>query len=58
MTDIPEPPKSWNMQSAIEQIQRCQFECEGGPLENNVAWRWIVMTFSTQEPRTGAGSLD
>jgi len=52
------PVKPWNMQSAIEQIQKCQFKCEGGPLENNDAWRWIVMTYGVAEPRTAAGSLD
>jgi hypothetical protein len=31
---------------------------EGGPLENNDAWRWLVMTYGTQEPRTAAGSSD
>lgn len=38
------PVRPWNMLTAIEQIQKCRFECEGGPLENNDAWRWIVMT--------------
>lgn len=38
--------KPWDTQSAIEQIQSCKFECEGGPLENNDAWRWIVMTLT------------
>lgn len=52
------PVKPWNIRSAIEQIQKCQFECEGGPLENNDAWRWIIMTYGVEEPRTGAGSLD
>jgi hypothetical protein len=50
--------RPWNAQSAIAQIQSCKFECEGGPLENSDAWRWLVMTYGTREPRTGAGSLD
>jgi hypothetical protein len=33
---------NWNMQTALDQIQSCGFECEGGPLSNNVAWRWLV----------------
>lgn len=37
-----EPVKHWSMKSAIEQIQKCAFECEGGPIENNDAWRWLV----------------
>jgi hypothetical protein len=31
----------WNFQTAIEQIEKCDFECIAGPLENNVAWRWL-----------------
>ncbi|WP_374453786.1 hypothetical protein [Phenylobacterium sp.] len=27
--------------AAIEQIEKCAFECEGGPLANNVGWRWL-----------------
>lgn len=27
--------------AAIEQIEKCDFECEGGPLANNVGWRWL-----------------
>ena len=52
------PVKPWTAETAIEQIQKCGFECEAGPLENNDAWRWIVMTYGTREPRTAAGSLD
>lgn len=36
------PVKHWSMETAIAQIQKCAFECEGGPLENNDAWRWLV----------------
>ncbi len=36
------PVKEWSTQTAIEQIKKCDFECEGGPLANNDAWRWIV----------------
>lgn len=32
---------AWDNYSAIDQITKCQFECEGGPLANNVAWRWL-----------------
>lgn len=38
----PLPVQFWSMKSAVEQIQKCAFECEGGPLENNDAWRWLV----------------
>lgn len=43
------PVRPWTVQSAIEQIGKCRFECEGGPLENNDAWRWIVMTLAAQK---------
>lgn len=31
----------WNRDSALAQIEKCQFECIGGPIENNVAFRWL-----------------
>ena len=33
--------KHWSMDTALEQIRKCAFECEGGPLANNVAWQWL-----------------
>jgi hypothetical protein len=36
------PVKHWSMAAAIEQIEKCAFECEGGPLANNAAWCWLV----------------
>lgn len=36
------PINYWNMQAALEQIAKCQYECEGGHLESNDAWRWLV----------------
>ncbi|MBA8904853.1 hypothetical protein [Aminobacter ciceronei] len=36
------PVKHWSMATAIEQVEKCAFECEGGPLANNDAWRWLV----------------
>ena len=36
------PVKHWSMQTAIEQITKCAFECEGGPLAMNDAWIWLV----------------
>ncbi len=38
------PVKPWTIETAIEQVEKCGFEHEGGPLKNNDAWRWIVMT--------------
>lgn len=42
MNTLPQPVKHWSMKTAIEQIAKCGFECEGGPLANNDAWRWLV----------------
>lgn len=36
------PIHYWSMASAIEQIERCEFECEGGPIKNNDAWLWLA----------------
>lgn len=31
----------WTFNTAIEQIEYCGFECEGGPLTGNSAWQWL-----------------
>ena len=31
----------WTIETAIQQIEKCSFECEGGPLAHNDAWRWL-----------------
>lgn len=36
------PIKHWSMKSALEQVEKCDFECVGGPLRNNDAWRWLI----------------
>lgn len=41
MTDK-SPIKFWSMESAIKQIEKCKYECEGGPLANNDAWVWLA----------------
>ena len=33
--------KHWSIETALKQIRKCDFECEAGPLANNVAWRWL-----------------
>jgi hypothetical protein len=33
--------KHWSMATALEQIDACGFECEAGPLANNVAYQWL-----------------
>lgn len=33
--------KHWPIEAALEQIRKCDFECEGGPLANNIAWQWL-----------------
>lgn len=35
------PVSEFTLKTAVDQIESCSFECEAGPLENNVAWRWI-----------------
>lgn len=32
---------SYNVATAFAQIEKCAFECEGGPLANNTAYRWM-----------------
>jgi hypothetical protein len=42
---VPDPPEGdWMPDTVIAQIEKCGFECQGGPLENNVAWRWMKNT--------------
>lgn len=31
----------YSTKTAIEQIEKCSFECEGGPLTNNQGWAWL-----------------
>ena len=38
---VKQPTKHWSMKSAIEQIDKCAFECEGGPLSMNDAYIWL-----------------
>lgn len=33
--------KHWSIKTALEQIEACGFECEAGPLKNNVAYQWL-----------------
>lgn len=33
--------KHWSIETALEQIRACEFECIAGPLANNEAWRWL-----------------
>lgn len=34
-------PTEWTVATAFEQLEKCRYACEGGPLENNVAYRWL-----------------
>jgi len=34
--------KPYSFPDALAQIESCGFECEAGPLENNVAWRFLT----------------
>ena len=31
----------YTIASAFAQVEKCDFECEGGPLANNSGWRWL-----------------
>lgn len=33
--------KHWSPATALEQIDSCGFECEGGPISMNVAYQWL-----------------
>lgn len=33
--------KEWTLQSAIEQLESCNFTCEAGPLAHNDAFIWL-----------------
>ena len=46
------------MQSAIEQIQKCGFECKGLRPGEQRRLALDLMTYGVREPRTAAGSLD
>ena len=36
-----QPTRHWSIKEAIEQIDKCGFECEGGPLSMNDAYTWL-----------------
>lgn len=36
-----QPARHWSISSAFEQIEKCGYECEGGPLANNDAYVWL-----------------
>lgn len=33
--------KHWNRDTALKQIDSCEFTCEAGPLAKNEAWKWL-----------------
>ncbi len=34
--------EAYTVATALAQIEKCDFECEGGPLSNNTGWRWLT----------------
>lgn len=34
--------RHWSMATALEQITKCEFACEAGSLDNNLAWAWLT----------------
>jgi hypothetical protein len=45
------------LQTAIDQLNYCHYECEGGPLRNNVAWQWLIKFAAHQSAASGAGEF-
>ena len=47
---------------AIEQIESCKFTCEGGPLENNLAWKrlraWLATALEPMPSIISANQLE
>lgn len=40
---MPNPEmRHWSIKTAIEQIEKCDFACEAGPLANNLGWQWLL----------------
>ncbi len=33
--------ETWLLGDAVEQLRKCDYECEGGPLKNNAAFQWL-----------------
>ena len=33
--------KHWDRDTALQEIAKCEFECQGGPLEGNQAFVWL-----------------
>lgn len=48
--------KTWDIHSAVKQIKGCDFECEAGPLTNNVGWAWLASTLESG-PKYALGQL-
>lgn len=42
--------EAWTFETAFEQLEKCEFECEGGPLRNNVAYQWLKANVSIDPP--------
>lgn len=44
-----------NISEIIEQLESCHYECEAGPLENNVAWGELINLIRAERRRMGVG---
>jgi hypothetical protein len=42
----------WTVDTAIEQIEKCGFECQAGFIDNSSAWRWLKEHLRTPSPET------
>lgn len=47
----------WTVKDAVLQIKKCEFTCEGGPLECNEAFIWMVGKLSYYENLQGPSDL-
>lgn len=58
VADVAPPgPTEWTVASAFEQLEKCRYACEGGPLENNAAYRWLKDDLATKTVKSALDAL-
>lgn len=56
--DVVRPgPTEWTVATAFEQLEKCRYACEGGPLENNVAYRWLKRDLAAKTVKSALDGL-
>lgn len=66
----PSTARPWTVETAFEQLEQCDYRCEGGPLKMNDAYVWLkrhlaqeqgaelqAISEAVTEMRLGAGAL-